>query len=330
MLLAAAEYVPGLSDKVSFQDYKTPIRDGAWHISVRVYRPKCNIDGPSASAPLPVYLFFHGGGFIFGSEKQDEFPCSSLAVKHGMIIANANYRHTPRWTYPVQHNDAWDALEWLLGSIDGIGGDRSNVIVGEVSAGANLAAYIVHRHQRLQRAIDPHQSPRIVIRGLVLDMPWLVHPHVYPMSLRSQTYQSYVQCADAPVLPIERLFLFTHLLGPIPTDQSSLMHVSLAPKELDCMPPTVIFIAGNDPFRDEAWEFARKLNGAQIPLLTYIFPGMPHAFWRFEKLEAARMYRGAVQESFDWLLTRKHAKPEPGIKVKVIGDLGNPNLTHST
>ncbi|KAJ5877702.1 hypothetical protein N7455_001167 [Penicillium solitum] len=311
-------------DKVLFQDYDVNIPDDTLSIPIRLSRPNFRPNTDSIIASLPVYLFFHGGGFLFGSETQDECTCARLAVTHNMIGLNANYRHTPVWTYPTQHEDAWRAFQWLMDNIDVIGGDRLRVVVGGVSAGANLAAYVVRRHQELQRDEEALERPKVCISGLILDMPWLVHPDFYPLSLRSQSHHSYIQCANAPLLPMERVRLFTRLLGPVPEERSSLMRISLDLDDLKNMPPTVVLVAGNDPFRDEGWLFANRLSDAGVQVKGYIFPGMPHAFWKLEELQATSLYRTALEDSFSWLLSEEMSKPEETFQT--IGAFGEPTL----
>lgn len=307
---------------MSFENYTFNTDDKKLEIPIRLCRPNFKPNTNSAIAPLPVYLFFHGGGFLFGSETQDERTCARLAVTHNVIVMNANYRHTPRWTYPTQHEDAWRAFQWLMDNIDVIGGNRSRVIVGGVSAGANLAAYVVRRHHQLQMDEKSFECPKVSISGLVLDMPWLVHPELYPLSLRSQSHNSYIQCADAPLLPMERVRLFTRLLGPVAGDRSSVMRFGLDLDDLKNMPPTAVLVAGRDPFRDEGWRFANRLSDSGVQVQKYIFPGMPHAFWKIEELQATGLYKSALDDSLSWLLAEDLSTPEQTFQT--IGDFGEP------
>lgn len=52
----------GLVDKFTTADYTVPTRDGS-AITMRAYRPT----GTPENQPLPALVWFHGGGFLFGS-----------------------------------------------------------------------------------------------------------------------------------------------------------------------------------------------------------------------------------------------------------------------
>ncbi|KAL1898015.1 hypothetical protein Sste5346_003873 [Sporothrix stenoceras] len=125
-----------LECKVTWRDYSVLTRDQC-NIIVRVYRP----NHASTTAPLPVYLFFHGGGHLFGTIETEDAACARVADRAGILVANVGYRHTPEFTHPTQVHDALDAFAWLGAHIDAIGGDRTLVIVGGISA--------VHVWQRL-------------------------------------------------------------------------------------------------------------------------------------------------------------------------------------
>ena len=82
---------------------------------------------PDAPAPLPVVVYFHGGGFVTGNLTVTEELCCALANEAGAIVAAATYRlgkPEPAWVrtgtagqaVPVASKDARPA--------DPIGGSR--------------------------------------------------------------------------------------------------------------------------------------------------------------------------------------------------------------
>lgn len=93
----------------------------------------------------PVLLYFHGGGYCFGTLSSEDGFCSWVAEKAGIIVVNACYRHTPDWQWPAQREDAYAALNWLFEHLGGIGGDRDRVLVGGRSSGSNLSAGVALR-----------------------------------------------------------------------------------------------------------------------------------------------------------------------------------------
>lgn len=253
----------GLFEQVSMHDYSIPTRDG-YDLEARSYRP-------SAVCPtqiLPIYIHFHGGGFLFGTLSSEDAICSRLAIKAKAVVFNVNYRHTPEYTYPTAWNDAEDALFWVCDNSSQIYGDQERIIVGGISAGAWLAASLtqaagLHRHH---------------IIGQVLMIPCLVYTKCYDSQLqqiKSPNVSSYRQNAHAPILNLQRKQLFGDLLkveNPDPRDKR-LNPGLLSPAEARGLPPTTLGIAGYDPLRDEGVLYGKLLaeNGCSaLPIYIYI------------------------------------------------------------
>lgn len=121
-------------------------------------------------APLPVYLYFHGGGWTSGDKAPLTKYCASQA-RSGMVVVNANYRTVgPVHMTHVLH-DANAALRWVRQHIASYGGDPDRIVLGGDSAGGQIAALVaaattrpeLAAHYRLRPA-----APRTSIRGLVL------------------------------------------------------------------------------------------------------------------------------------------------------------------
>jgi acetyl esterase/lipase len=110
-------------------------------VPIRVYKDSSTASG----AKLPVFIWFHGGGFCYGTLSSEDGYCSWIAEKAGIIVVNVCYRHTPEWKWPAQREDAFNALNWVFENIDKIGGDREKVLVGGRSSGSNLSAGIALR-----------------------------------------------------------------------------------------------------------------------------------------------------------------------------------------
>ncbi|HET6343728.1 MAG TPA: alpha/beta hydrolase, partial [Myxococcota bacterium] len=96
-----------------------------------VYRPR------RATAPRPVVLYVHGGGFTVLSKESHWLMASSFAER-GFWVANINYRLAPRSPYPCALEDVAAAWLWLQAHAAGLGGDPKRVILAGESAGANL------------------------------------------------------------------------------------------------------------------------------------------------------------------------------------------------
>lgn len=147
---AASNAITKGLDGVSQQDFSCPTSDNQT-IPIRIYKPS----SASPEARLPVYIYFHGGGFLFGTLTTEDAACYGIVKALGIVVVNVNYRHTPAWKWPCQAHDAWAALNWAYENMDAIGGDETKVVVGGRSAGANLAAGVVLREKDEVCVVNP-------------------------------------------------------------------------------------------------------------------------------------------------------------------------------
>ncbi|KAB5530551.1 putative lipase/esterase [Coniochaeta sp. 2T2.1] len=284
----------GLGSKVTVEDHQIPTRDGS-RITARVYRP-ANHDRVLS---VPTYIFYHGGGFLFGTLDSEDYACSNLAVNLGFAVVHVCYRHTPEFEFPSQHHDAWDGFEWVLSNAERIGVDSGNIVVGGISAGGCLAAAVVLHEVKLAK-----QGGREVrIKGQLLAIPWLIHRDAYPWHLfTDRRKSSLVQCADAPILPKERYDLFTDLLN-VSDAKDRLMNTALAEdEELTGMPRTAFIVNGWDMLRDDGFIYANKLERQHVPTKKHVFAGLPHAFRRWPDLPSSKRWDEVTLNSIRWCL----------------------------
>ncbi|KAI1767787.1 alpha/beta-hydrolase [Hypoxylon sp. FL1150] len=282
----------GLDKLVATRDYAVPTRDGS-SITVRGYRPVS-----LGSRPLPTYVYYHGGGFTIGSLDAGLYTCSWAAHALNIAVVHVVYRHTPQVSGLTQWHDAADGFEWIATHTEELGIDPSRIVVGGMSAGANLAASVVQGEVR--RARETGSAPRV--KGQLLGIPNLVHNKAFPYHLfadREKT--SPVQCAEAAVIPSRRLGLFTELLGSDVDPADKTWSPGLAEEdELRGMPPTAFLISGWDPLRDESLWYAQKLKNVGVRTKVHIFPGLPHGFSGFRQLPSRVRWDETLLESLRW------------------------------
>ncbi|KAF1833228.1 hypothetical protein BDW02DRAFT_570217 [Decorospora gaudefroyi] len=307
----AAEAMKLFAPHVQTKDYAIPTRDGAT-LQARTYR-SLKHDG---SGKLPVYMYFHGGGFLFGSLESEDPLCAQTAINTGVVVLNVNYRHTPEHTFPTAWYDSQDAFVWLHKNIEAIGGDASKVVVGGISAGAQLAASL---------ALEQHLGKADVIKGLptlagqILIIPCLASPATYDQGPGKQLKSSsYVENEHAPLLPKERIELFMSLLktGTPDLKDTKVNIVNATPDEVRGLPPTVFGIAGLDPLRDEGLLYAKLLSEVNVPTEIRLFKGVPHGHRRFgTALKASEHWDQCVDEGILWVLSKPKATGRFDVKL---------------
>jgi acetyl esterase/lipase len=121
------------------------------------------------SAPRPVLLFVHGGGFTAGERQlRPGLPIydniAVWAVRHGFIGVNMTYRLAPQFKWPAGAEDVGLAVRYLIANIANEGGDPHNIFLMGHSAGAvHAAAYL--SHPELQGSTGPGVSGAILVSG---------------------------------------------------------------------------------------------------------------------------------------------------------------------
>ncbi|XP_014165158.1 arylacetamide deacetylase-like 4 isoform X3 [Geospiza fortis] len=159
-------------------------------VPVRIYQPKA----PSASQRRGV-MFFHGGGWVFGSLETHEELCRFIARESESVVVSVGYRLAPEHKYPAAYEDCLNASQHFLQHLQHYGVDPARVTVCGDSAGGNLAAAV---SQTLAGRSD---LPRL--RAQIL-----IYPGLQALDFNLPSYQ---QNRGVPLLFRERAAFFALL-----------------------------------------------------------------------------------------------------------------------
>ncbi|VTT75256.1 unnamed protein product, partial [Fusarium fujikuroi] len=179
---------PSLTER----DIEIPVRDGST-ILAYVYSPSDVVPGDE----LPIFLFFHGGGFCLGTRHDDMESNRILALKAGIIIVCLDYRLAPEHPFPQAIHDGVDALQWIAQNATQVHPSASpsvGLIIGGTSAGANIANGVVYLNRDLG-------SPAKVT-GQFLGVGPLLPPPFVPEKYKDD-YVSHEQNKDVTIPPEE-------------------------------------------------------------------------------------------------------------------------------
>lgn len=237
-------------------------------VPVRIYWPPVE-----ASGPLPVVVYFHGGGWCLGDLDTHDGVARAHALGAGAIVVSVDYRLAPEHPWPAGIDDSWAALRWVGGHAAELGGDPARIAVAGDSAGANFSAVVA------QLARDQGGPP------LVFQLLW------YPPTTGDMTLPSFVQNADAPVLDREmaEAFLQWYLPETVMSDPANLPP-TLAPAnfgDLTDLPPAFIGTAEHDPLRDDGARYAEFLRTAGVPVELRNEPALVHGYVSFASVVPA-------------------------------------------
>jgi acetyl esterase/lipase len=110
-------------------------RDGDRRVRLDVYMPAAPAD-----RPRPALVQVHGGGWIMGSRREQAIPLLTHMAANGWVCFNADYRLSPRATWPDQIVDVKRAIAWVREHAEEYGVDPGFVAITGGSAGGHLSA----------------------------------------------------------------------------------------------------------------------------------------------------------------------------------------------
>jgi acetyl esterase/lipase len=112
------------------------------------------VDGPSDGAgPRPILFQIHGGAWMVSKKDEQALPLMYHLAARGWVCVAANYRLSPRATFPDHLIDVKRALAWVKQHAAEYGADPGFVVVTGGSAGGHLAALVA------LTANDPEYQP---------------------------------------------------------------------------------------------------------------------------------------------------------------------------
>ncbi|KQP14889.1 alpha/beta hydrolase [Pseudorhodoferax sp. Leaf267] len=233
------------------EDFTLPARDG-YAIPVRLV-------APASAAPLPVLVYFHGGGFTIGSIATHDTLCRELAHLAGCAVLSVDYRLAPEHRFPTAQHDAWDALQGLAERAGSLGLDATRLAVGGDSAGGTLAAVC---------ALLAREA------GLPLALQLLF----YPGCTAHQDTPSHQRFAEGFVLDAASIRWFFDQVQPDVLARADWRFAPLNADEVDGVAPAWIGLAECDPLVDEGVLYADKLRAAGVAVDLEIYRGVVHEF----------------------------------------------------
>lgn len=224
-------------------------------VKARIYTPK------GAKGPLPVVVYYHGGGWVIANLDTYDPSVRALAEKSGAIFVSVAYRQAPEHKFPTAHNDAFAAYQWVLKNAASIKGDPTKVAVAGESAGGNLAAAVCMMARDKGVMQPKHQLLVYPIAGYDLNTP---------------SYQK-----NAAAKPLSKPFMawfFDKYLRTPADGKSPMVDLVNAPNVKGLAAATVIG-AGIDPLMSEGKAYADKLQAAGVPVSYKLYDNVTHEFF---------------------------------------------------
>ena len=224
-------------------------------ILVRMYKPN------GVTGPLPVIVYYHGGGWVIGSIEVYEPSCKALAANTGAIVVSVDYRLAPEAKFPNAHEDSYAAYKWARDNAASFGGNPAKVAVAGESAGGNMAVTTCLLAKQRGYAQPIHALS------------------VYPVANNDLTTASYNQYADAVPLNRPNVMYFTEMYFKDMTDGDNELISLVDVADLTGLPPTTIIGAEIDPLQTEGQQLRDRLSAAGVTVNYQLYQGTTHEFF---------------------------------------------------
>jgi acetyl esterase len=254
-------------------------------VAARGRRIYCRIHRPRTDRPLPALVYFHGGGWVWGSVDTHDSAARELAANGEVATISVDYALSPEAKFPqaleecaaVVRHVAQHGAEWGL--------DPSRILLAGDSAGGNLA---------LATALLLRDTGGPKLAGIVAG---------YPVCDSRFDTPSYNEFPTGHVLTREKMAFYWNSYVPHEADRS---HPLAAPLRADLtgLPPVLIVLAELDVLRSEGEALAAKLREAAVPVECETYSGVLHGFFR--ATDGVQKARDAVAKAGAWIRRIAH------------------------
>ena len=253
-------------------------------LRMRLYRPD-----DAGSRPVPLLVWFHGGGWVVGSIASHDGSLRALASSSGVSVASVEYRLAPEHPWPAAPDDCLAAWRDIRGRAAEFGVDPARMLVGGDSAGGNLAVVL---------CLELNWADEAMPLAAVL---------LYPVTDLAAKTASYHQFASGFFLSEEKMDFYRDSYLPEGVDRGDPRVSPLRAELLRGLPPTYLATAAADPLRDEGEALAERLGGEGVEVELERFPAI-HGWFNMTVAPTSRRALETLAARVTALATR----PVPG------------------
>jgi len=213
-----------------------------------------------AKGILPVFMFFHGGGWVLGDFPTHERLVRDLVAASGAVAVFPNYTRSPEARYPTAINQMYGATKWVAENAADIQVDGTRLAVVGNSVGGNAAGVI---------PLMAKNKGGPAIR---------FHVMLWPVTDANFETKSYNELAEGHFLSRNMMKWFWDNYAPEIRQRQEIYASPLRAtiEQLKGLPPVLIQVAENDVLRDEGEAYARKLDAAGVEVAHVRYDGLIH------------------------------------------------------
>jgi acetyl esterase/lipase len=251
------------------------------NVPVRIVRPK------GATGVLPVVVYIHGAGWVFGNAHTHDRLVRELAVGTGAAVVFPEYSLSPEARYPVAIEENYAVANWVAEHGAEKNLDATRIAIAGDSVGGNMvAALTILAKQR--------GGPRFLQQVLF-----------YPVTDANFDTESYKLFATGYFLAREGMQWFW---DQYTTDPAQRAEITASPlraslEELAGLPPALVITGEADVLRDEGEAYAAKLRQAGVPVTAVRYAGIIHDFVMVNALRETHAAEAAITQAIGALRT---------------------------
>ncbi|MEA2192052.1 MAG: acetyl esterase [Solirubrobacteraceae bacterium] len=274
------EVQSGAVDKPDVAIEDTTVPGGpSGEVSIRILRPK------GAVGELPVLLYTHGAGWVFGNAHTHDRLIRELAVGAGAAVVFPNYSLSPEARYPTAIEEVYAVLAWIADNGAANGLDGSRIAVAGDSVGGNMTAAITLMAKQ-------RSGPQLAAQVLF-----------YPVTDASFDTDSYHQFAEGYFLRRDAMQWFW---DQYTTDEAERSQITASPlrataDDLAGLPRALVITAEADVLRDEGEAYARELRNAGVDVTATRYEGVLHDFVMLNALRGTNGAQAAITQAVEFL-----------------------------
>ncbi|WP_329586053.1 alpha/beta hydrolase [Kitasatospora sp. NBC_01250] len=281
-------------DDVQSGEITEPVVDEEWitvpggptgGVRTRIVRPV------GATGVLPVILYIHGAGWVFGNAHTHDRLVRELAVGAGAAVVFPDYDLSPEARYPVAIEQGYAVAQWVTahGSTNGLDGAR--LAVAGDSVGGNMSAALTLMAKE---------------RG---DVAFVQQVLFYPVTEAGFDTPSYRQFAEGYFLRRDAMQWFW---DQYTTDPAQRAEITASPlrattAQLTGLPPALVITGEADVLRDEGEAYANHLRTAGVPVTAVRYQGIIHDFVMLNALRGTHAAESAINLATAALRQALHA-----------------------
>jgi len=253
-------------------------------VPARIVRPL------DARGTLPVILFIHGAGWVFGDAHTHDRLVRDLAIGAHAAVVFPEYDRSPEARYPVAIEQSYAVASWVAkeGAANLLDGSRM-AVAGD-SVGGNMSAALTLMAKE---------------RGNVSFVQQVLF---YPVTNAAFDTGSYTTFAEGYFLMREGMKWFW---DQYTTDETERAQITASPlratlEQLAGLPPALVITAEADVLREEGEAYAAKLRAAGVPTTAVRYGGIIHDFVMLNALHDTYAAKAAIKQASDFLRAELH------------------------